>query len=60
VSLHIVEELESIKTNFGPELDIQRKELVTEFVDVTHELQELPPHRGIFDHKNRLTAYPMR
>ena len=60
MSLHFSEELESIKTDFGPELDTQLKKLVTEFVDVTQEPQELPPHRGIFDHKIRLTAYPKR
>ena len=35
VSLHFAEELEHIKTNFSLELDIQLKELVTEFFDVT-------------------------
>ena len=39
VSLHFAEELESIKTDIGLELDTQLKELVTEFVDVTHEPQ---------------------
>ncbi len=39
---------------------MQLKELVTEFVDVTQEPQGLPPHRGIFDHTIRLTAYPKR
>ena len=58
VSLHFYEESESIKTDFGLELDIQLKELVIEFLDVTQEPQGLPPHRGIFDHKIRLTAYP--
>ncbi len=58
MSLHFSEQLESIKTKFGSELDIQLNELVPEFVDVTREPQGLPPHRGIFDHKIRLTAYP--
>ena len=58
VSLYFVEELESIKTDIGPKLDMQLKELVTEFAYVTQELQELSPHRGIFDKKIRLTAYP--
>jgi hypothetical protein len=35
VSLHFAEELESIKTDFGPESDIQLKELVTKFDEVT-------------------------
>ncbi len=61
VSLYFSEQLESIKIDFGPELDIQHKVLVTEFVDVTEEPQGLlPPHRGIFDHKIRLTGYPKR
>ena len=60
MSLHLVEELESIKTNFGPELDTRLKELVPKFANVAHEPQGLPPHRGIFDHKIRLTAYPKR
>jgi hypothetical protein len=47
MSLHFVEELESMKIDFGPELDIQLKELVTEFSDVAHEPQGLPLHRGI-------------
>jgi hypothetical protein len=55
VSLHFAEELESIKTDFGPELDTQLKKLVTEFADVTQEPQGLPPHRGIFE--IRLTSY---
>jgi len=60
VSLQFPEELESIKMDFGPELDKQWKELTTEFVDVTQEIQGLPPHRGIFDPKIRLTAYRKR
>jgi hypothetical protein len=58
VSLQFVEELESIKRYFGPELDTKLKDLVTEFADVTEEPQGLPPQRGIFDHKIRLNAYP--
>jgi len=34
--------------------------LETEFADVTHEIQGLPPHKEIFDHKIRLTVYPKR
>jgi hypothetical protein len=55
VSFHSAEEFESIKTKFGPEFDTQLKELITEFVAVAHDPQGLPPHRGIFDHKIRLT-----
>ena len=60
MSLHFSQELEYIKTNFGPELDVQLKKLVTEFVDVTQEPQGFPPHRGIFDHTIRIIAYPKR
>ena len=60
VSIHFVEELESIKTYFGPELETQFKELINEFADITQEPQRLPPHRGIFDHTVCLTAYPKR
>ncbi len=60
MSLHFCDELESIKTDFGFKLDTQLKKLVTKFADVTQEPQGLPPHRGIIDHKIRLTAYPKR
>jgi hypothetical protein len=60
VSLHFSEELKLIETDFGPELDTQLKNLITKFADVTQEPQGLPPHRGIFDHKIRLTAYHKR
>ena len=57
MSLHFAEELDSIKIDFGPELDTQFKEFVTEFTDCTQEPQELAPLRGIFDHTIRLAAY---
>jgi hypothetical protein len=60
VSLHFPEKLESIKTDFCPESDTQLKVLVAEFADVTQEPQGLPPHRGIFDNKIHLSAYPKR
>ena len=60
VSLHFAEELQTIKTEFGSELDNKFKELITEFADVSQEPQELPSKRGIFDHKIRLVAYPKR
>jgi hypothetical protein len=50
--------LESIKTNFGSELDTQLKELLIEFADVAQEPQGLPFHREIFDHEIRLADYP--
>ena len=59
--LHFVEELESIKMGFGPaEMNTQLKEMVTEFIDVTHEPQGLLPRRETSDHKIMLTAYPKR
>jgi len=51
VSLHFAEEMGSIKTDFGPELDTQLKELGKKFADVTQEPRGLPPHKGIFDTK---------
>ena len=60
MSLLFAEGLESIKKDFGSEMDTQLKELITEFADVTQEPQGLPPHRGIFDHNIRLTAYLKR
>ena len=60
VSLLFAKELQTIKTDFGSELNTKLKELITEFADVTQEAQELPPHRGIFDHTILLTAYPKR
>ncbi len=42
VLLHFAKELESIKTDFGPELDTPFKELVTKFTDVTQKVTETP------------------
>ena len=42
VSLHFCEELESIKTDFVPELDTQLKKLVTEFADATQKVNPKP------------------
>jgi hypothetical protein len=60
VSLYFNEELQLIKTDLGPELDIQLKELITEFADVAQEPQGLTQYQGAFDHKIRLTAYSKR
>jgi hypothetical protein len=46
VSFHFAEELGSIKIDFCPKSDVQLKELLTEFADVTQEPQGLPPHKG--------------
>ena len=60
VSLHLAEDLNCIKADFGSELNTRIKELRARFADISQEPQGLPPHRGIFDHKIRLTAYPKR
>jgi hypothetical protein len=39
VYIHFAKELESIKTEFGPILDIPLKDLLTQFADVTQEPQ---------------------
>ena len=60
ISLHFVENLASVKSDFGEHFDHQLKQLITEFADVTNEPQGLPPHRGHLDHKVKLTGYPPR
>jgi hypothetical protein len=54
--LLFAEELESIITDFGFELDTQLKERITEIDDVTRKPHGLPLHRGVFVFKIRLTA----
>jgi hypothetical protein len=53
ISLHFVEELATVKSDFGKQFDQQLKHLITEFADVTEEPQGL-------DHKVKLTGYPTR
>jgi len=60
ISLHIVEELATVKSGYGEQFDKHLKQLITEFADVTKEPQGLPPHRGHLDHKVKLTCYPHR
>ena len=60
VSLHFTEELESIETEFGSELDTHLKESIANLADATQAPQGVPPHRGIFDQTICLTAYPKR
>jgi hypothetical protein len=60
ISLHFVEELATVKSDFGEQFDQQLKNLITEFADVMEEPQGLPPHRGHLDHKVKLTGYPPR
>ena len=50
ISLQFKEDLDTIKSDFGEELDKQLKELISEFADVTEEPEGLPPHRGMLDH----------
>ena len=52
--------MDIIKSDFGAEFDKQLKQLITEFADVTVEPEGLPPHRGMLDHKVKLTGYPPR
>jgi hypothetical protein len=51
ISLHCVEDLASVKSEFGDPFDQQLNQLITEFLDVTVEPQGLPPHRGHLDHR---------
>ena len=60
ISLQFKEDLETIKSNFGDQFDKHLKQLITEFFDVTEEPEGLPPHRGMLDHKVKLTSYPPR
>ncbi len=56
ISLHFVEELATLKSDFGEKFDQQLKHLIAEFADITEEPQGLPPHRGHLDHKLKLTC----
>ncbi len=60
ISLQFAEDLVSVRSDFGEQLDQQLKQLITEFADVTEELQGPLPHRGHLDHKVKLTGYPPR
>ena len=58
ISLHFAEELATVKSDFGEQFGQQLNHLITEFADITEELQGLPPHRGQLGHKVKLTGYP--
>ena len=58
ISLHFSEELATVKSDFGKDVDQRLKHLITEFADVTEDPHVLPPHRGHLDHKMQLTSYP--
>jgi hypothetical protein len=61
ISLHLAEELPTIKIIFGEQLNKQVKQLITEFADVTEEPKELiPHHREHLNHKLKLIVYPSR
>ena len=51
ISLHFVEELATVKSDFREHFNQQLRHLITEFADVTEEPQGLPPYRGHLDHK---------
>ncbi len=42
----LAEDFATIKSDFGDQFDKQLKQLVTDFADVTEELQGFPPLRG--------------
>jgi len=50
ISLHLAEELATVKSDFEEQFDQQLKHLITEFADVTEEPRGFPPHRGHLDH----------
>ena len=60
ISLQFKEDLETIKGDFGEQFNKQLKRLITEFADITEELEGLPPQRGMLDHKVKLAGYPPR
>ena len=60
IPLHFAEELATVKSDFGEQLDQELKHLITDFADITEKLQGLPPHRGHLDHKMKLTGCPLR
>jgi hypothetical protein len=60
ISLHFVEDLASVKSDFGEQFDQQLKQLITKFADITEDPQGLPPHREHLDHKVKLSGYPPR
>ena len=60
VSLQLAEQIASVKTDFGSEYDDEIKSLIEEFEDITRDFKGLPPHRGKYDHKVKLTGTPRR
>ncbi len=60
ISLRFVEDLVTVKSDFGEQFSQQLKYLIAEFADLTEESQGLTPHRGHLDDKVKLTGYPPR
>jgi hypothetical protein len=60
ISLHFVEDLASVKSEFEDQFDQQLKQLIAEFAAVTKEPLGQPPHRRYLDHKVKLTGYSPR
>ena len=60
VSLQLAEQIASVKTGFGSEYDDEIKSLIEEFEDITQDFKGLPPHRGKYDHKVKLTGTQRR
>ena len=50
ISIHIAQDLASVKSVFGELFDQQLKKIIKEFADVAEEPQGLSPHRGHLDH----------
>jgi hypothetical protein len=47
ISLHFVEDLASVKSDFGDQFDQQLKHLITEFADVTEDWRSLKAYHLI-------------
>ena len=60
ISLQFKEDLDTIKSDFGEQFDKKLKEFISEFADIPEEPEGLPLHRGMLDHKVKLTGYPPR
>ena len=60
VSMQLAEQIAKIETDFGPEYDAMVKSLIDEYEDITSDFKGLPPDRGKYNHKIKLTGTPRR
>ena len=60
ISLQLAEQIAAIETDFGSEYDEEIRSLVKEYEDITQDFKGLPPDRGPWNHKIRLTGTPRR